>query len=141
MLNTGDGNPAAMHKLQRARVPESRFTVWVEASGFWQIKKLEFAWFCDGLRASTGREFSWRTVSFTTTTNRQLFLHARLYTRSGGATFITAACAQRRTGPSASMIEDCMIVQCGLDAEEDIDGPPEHRTARAAGRSASRAGQ
>ena len=47
MVNTGDGNPAAMHKLQFARRIEPLRVG--DDAGYWQIKKLEVAWCNTGI--------------------------------------------------------------------------------------------
>ncbi len=115
MLNTGDGNPAAMHKLQRARNFEP-FTVWVEAS-FWQIKKLEFAWSATGF-VLYGTGILVEDCFFHDNYRPGLFLHARLCTIRR-CNFHHSSMGASGGGPS-HLIEDCLFVQCGMDAEDDI---------------------
>jgi hypothetical protein len=116
MVNTGDGNPAAMHKLQRARNFEP-FTVGVDAC-FWQIKKLEFAWSRTGF-ALYGTGILVEDCFFHDNWRPGLFLHARLCTIRR-CNFLRSSLGASGAGPS-HLIEDCLFVQGGVDAVDDLD--------------------
>jgi len=87
MVNTGDGNPATMHKVQYARRVEL-FQV-TETGAYWKIKNLEFAWCNSGICLPTAPASWWKTVSSTTSTGRQSSEPAA-WARSGDATFSAA---------------------------------------------------
>ena len=117
MVNTGDGNPAAMHKLQFARRIEP-FRIGEDAA-YWQIKKIEFAW-CNSGMSMNGTGILVEDCFFHNIYRPAIFCTGRMgvirrcnfyrcgYAMGGGQ------------GP-ASIIEDCMMIQCGQDPHEDID--------------------
>jgi hypothetical protein len=117
MVNTGDGNPAALHKVQRARNFEP-FTI--ADAGFWAIKKLEFAWLNVGL-ALKGTDVLVEDCFFHDTYRPAIFLSGRLCTirrcsflRCGYGLMGCPA------GPS-HIVEDCLFVGCGQEWYEDIN--------------------
>ncbi len=119
MLNTGDGNPAAMHKLQRARNFEP-FIVGVEAC-FWQIKKMEFAWSTTTF-VLLGTGILVEDCFFHDAHRVGLFLHARLCTIRR-CNFLRSSLGGSGAGPS-HLIEDCLFVQGGKDWVDDIAARP-----------------
>ena len=116
MLNTGEGNPAAMHKLQRGRNFEP-FTVGVDAC-FWQIKKMEFAWSRTGF-ALYGTGVLVEDCFLHDNWRPGIFLHARLCTIRR-CNFLRSSLGASGAGPS-HLIEDCLFVQGGVDAVDDLD--------------------
>lgn len=119
MVNTGDGNPAVLHKVQRARDIEP-FRVDTPAC-FWQIKKLEFAWSRTGF-ALYGTGILVEDCYFHDTYRPGIFLHARLCTIRR-CNFLRSSIGASGAGPS-HLIEDCLFVQCGQAALDDIDARP-----------------
>ena len=117
MVNTGDGNPAALHKLQFARRIEP--FVAGDDAGYWKVSKLEFAWCNTGI-AMDGTGILLEDCFFHNIYRPAIFCTGRLgvirrcnfyrcgYVFGGGQ------------GPG-SIIEDCLMVQCGQDPHEDID--------------------
>ena len=116
MVNTGDGNPAAVHKLQRARHFEPFRTS--DSLGYWEIKKLEFAWSNSGASID-GTGMLLEDCYFHDIYRPGLFCIGRLCT--------IRRCNFRRCGYGIagggvhSIIEDCLFVQCGQESSEDID--------------------
>ncbi len=119
MLNTGDGNPGLRHKLQRARDFEP-FRVAIEAS-FWAIKKLEFAYARTGV-ALYGTGILMEDCFFHDLYRPGIFLHARLCTIRR-CNFLRSGIGASGAGPS-HLIEDCLFVQGGQAALDDIAARP-----------------
>jgi hypothetical protein len=116
MVNTGEGNPAAMHKIQRGRNIEP-FTVGVDAS-FWQIKKMEFAWSTTSF-VLYGTGILVEDCYFHDSWRIGFFLHARLCTIRR-CNFFHSSLGASGAGPS-HLIEDCLFVQGGMEAVDDIN--------------------
>jgi hypothetical protein len=119
MVNTGDGNPAAMHALQRARNIEP-FVVGVEAC-FWQIKKMEFAWTTTSF-VLYGTGVTVEDCFFHDAHRVGMFLHARLCTIRR-CNFLRSSLGGSGAGP-LHLIEDCLFVQGGKDWMDDIAARP-----------------
>ena len=118
MVNTGDGNPAVKHKVQRARAVEP-FEVTKNAA-YWQIKKLEFAWCQTGLVLFQSTGILVEDCFF-----HDIYRPAIFGTGHMG---IIRRCNFLRCGFGVvgmhglgGVIEDNLFVQCGMDNEEDID--------------------
>lgn len=118
-VNTGDGNPAALHKLRRARDIEP-FVVGIDAA-FWRLQKLEFAWSRTGL-ILYGTGILVEDCYFHDTYRPGIFLHARLCTIRR-CNFWRSSIGASGAGPS-HLIEDCLFVQGGMDALDDIAARP-----------------
>ena len=117
MVNTGDGNPAAMHKLQFARRIEP-FHVGEDA-GYWQIKKLEFAWCNTGI-SMNGTGILLEDCYFHNIYRPAVFCTGRMGVIRRCNFYRCGYAFGGGQGP-ASIIEDCMMIQCGQDPHEDID--------------------
>jgi hypothetical protein len=118
MVNTGDGNPAAMHKIQRARRIEP-FQV-TETAAYWQIKKLEFAW-CNagiGMYQSTG--ILVEDCFFHDIYRPAIFGTGRMGTIRR-CNFLRCGFGVGGQHGLGGVIEDNLFVQCGMDIMEDID--------------------
>lgn len=117
VVNTGDGNPAAVHKAQFARRVEP-FRV-TEEAGYWVIKGLEFAW------CNTGISMDGTGILLEDCYFHDIYRPAVFCTGRMG---VIRRCNFWRCGAGvsgqqglASIIEDCLFVGCGLEAHEDID--------------------
>ena len=117
MVNTGDGNPAAMHKLAFARRIEP-FHVGEDA-GYWQIKKLEFAWCNTGI-SMFGTGILLEDCYFHNIYRPAVFCTGHMGVIRRCNFYRCGYCLDGQQGP-ASIIEDCMMIQCGQDPHEDID--------------------
>ena len=125
MVNTGDGNPAAIHKLQFARdVMPFRVS---EMGGYWCIKKLEFAWCRDGV-GMDGTGVMLEDCFFHDTYRAAIYHTGRMGTIRR-CNFVRCLGGVFGQHGIAGTIEDCLFVQCGGDANDDIDcrvtGQPE----------------
>ena len=117
MVNTGDGNPAAIHKLGFARRIEP-FSVSDEA-GYWKICKLEFAWLNTGI-GMNGTGILLEDCYFHNIYRPAIFCTGRLGIIRRCNFYHCGYCIAGQQGPG-SIIEDCMMIQCGQDPNEDVD--------------------
>ena len=117
MVNTGDGNPAAMHRVQFARRIKP-FVVGDDA-GFWKISGLEFAW-CNTGMAMDGTGIVLEDCFFHNIYRPAIFCTGRLGVIRRCNFYRCGYAFGGGHGP-AGVIEDCMMIQCGQDPHEDID--------------------
>jgi len=117
MVNTGDGNPEALHKLQFARLIEP-FIVGDDA-GFWAISKLEFAWCNTGI-GMFGTGIMLEDCYFHNIYRPGVFCTGRMGIIRRCNFYRCGYGIGGQHGP-ASIIEDCLFVDCGVDAHEDIN--------------------
>jgi len=117
IVNTGDGNPAAAHKMQFARDIQPLMVT--EMSGFWRIQKLEFAY----VRCAIGLDGTGILLEdcyFHNTYRPAVFLIGRACTIRR-CNFYRCGYAISGQHGVGSIIEDNLIVQCGQEAHDDID--------------------
>ena len=117
MVNTGDGNPAAMHRVQFARRIEP-FVVGDDA-GYWKISRLEFAWCNTGI-GMDGTGIVLEDCFFHNIYRPAVFCTGRMGVIRRCNFYRCGYAFGGGHGP-AGIIEDCMMIQCGQDPHEDID--------------------
>ncbi len=117
MVNTGDGNPAALHKVQFARRIEPFYVT--DEAGYWKISKLEFAWCNTGI-GMFGTGILLEDCFFHNIYRPAVFCTGRMGVIRRCNFYQCGYCFGGGQGP-ASIIEDCVMIQCGQDPDHDID--------------------
>ncbi len=117
MVNTGDGNPAALHQVQFARRIEP-FCIGEDA-GYWKISRLEFAW-CNTGVGMDGTGIVLEDCFFHNIYRPAIFCTGRMGVIRRCNFYRCGYALGGGQGP-ASIIEDCLMIQCGQDPHEDID--------------------
>jgi hypothetical protein len=116
MVNAGGANPAGTHKVQLARAMFGiRLT---EDYGFWQFKKLEFAFLYAGVTFN-GHNSLLEDCYFHDTFREGIFPHGRLLTIRRCNFDRCGYCIGASGSGPANIIEECLFVNNGMNGWED----------------------
>ncbi|MEI7903634.1 MAG: right-handed parallel beta-helix repeat-containing protein, partial [bacterium] len=118
IVNTGDGNPAAKHKVQQARRVEP--FVATETAAYWKISKLEFAWANSGICLLQSTGILLEDCFFHDIYRPAVFGTGRMGTIRR-CNFLRCGFGVQGQHGLGGVIEDNLFVQCGMDIDYDID--------------------